>query len=76
MQFGPRPEDNFFMHVVGPTTRCTCVGKATVFEGRIDRGSFSTARRCASNLAGKTIGVEAVGGEAETRDETDGGEVL
>ena len=32
-------------------------------------------RTCASKLASKTIDVEALGGEAETRDETDGGEV-
>ena len=44
-------------------------------KGRLDRGSYLTARRCASKLAGKTIDVEVVGGETETRDETDGGEV-
>ena len=76
VQFGPRPEDNFIMHV-GSNDKVYLrrKGNSFVFEGRIDRGSFETARRCASKLAGKTIDVEAVGGEAETRDETDGGEV-
>ena len=45
VQFGPRPEDNFIMPV-GSNTKGVLASERYQFrlEGRIDRGSFLTAR--------------------------------
>ena len=75
VQFGPRLENNFIMHV-GSNDKVYLCKKGNSFVLKADlTEALCQARRCATKLAGKTIDVEAVGGEAETRYETDGGEV-